>query len=235
MLVDRTSHAPVLGLFSGFVHDWIPLIDEYYYCTCHHFLPPLPWLTHPSVRHRSLSIGKFLASCTALDLLWLYIVYHNSITSVGGVAVSDAAIRHLSAHFTLLSECSDMLPTPHQIWLTPPCDAIRLRPGGCFKPRSASGKLHLFLLQLNPYPIMSNPLTPHLPDLRRIVTTHNEQGVAVVQSDLRLSAQVILAPLIKHHTNTRLRTWKPSKGRGLLRYGSRLTQYQPTIPTNCTF
>jgi hypothetical protein len=37
---------------------------------------------------------------------------------------------------------------------------------------------------------MSNPLTPYLPDLRRIVTTHDERGVAIVQSDLRLSAEV---------------------------------------------
>lgn len=28
----KTSHAPVLGLFGAFVNDWIPLIDEYYYC-----------------------------------------------------------------------------------------------------------------------------------------------------------------------------------------------------------
>jgi len=32
-LVNRTSHAPLLGLFSTFVNDWIPLIDEYYYYT----------------------------------------------------------------------------------------------------------------------------------------------------------------------------------------------------------
>ncbi|KAF5385206.1 hypothetical protein D9615_001495 [Tricholomella constricta] len=29
----RASHAPLLGLFGAFVHDWIPLIDEYYYYT----------------------------------------------------------------------------------------------------------------------------------------------------------------------------------------------------------
>ncbi|KAF8078660.1 hypothetical protein FPV67DRAFT_70050 [Lyophyllum atratum] len=33
---------------------------------------------------------------------------------------------------------------------------------------------------------MSNPLADHLPDLRRIVTGHNEHGVAVVESDRRL-------------------------------------------------
>ncbi|KAF9457061.1 peroxisome membrane protein [Collybia nuda] len=32
-LVEQTSHAPLLGLLSGFIHDWIPLIDEYYYYT----------------------------------------------------------------------------------------------------------------------------------------------------------------------------------------------------------
>ncbi|KAF9015127.1 hypothetical protein BDQ17DRAFT_1418242 [Cyathus striatus] len=33
---------------------------------------------------------------------------------------------------------------------------------------------------------MSNPLPTFLPDLRRIVTAHNAQGVAVVQSDISL-------------------------------------------------
>ncbi|RDB28795.1 hypothetical protein Hypma_015560 [Hypsizygus marmoreus] len=35
---------------------------------------------------------------------------------------------------------------------------------------------------------MSNPLASFLPDLRRIVTAHDEEGVAVVQSDIRLVA-----------------------------------------------
>jgi hypothetical protein len=30
---NRASQAPLLGLFGAFIHDWIPLIDEYYYCT----------------------------------------------------------------------------------------------------------------------------------------------------------------------------------------------------------
>lgn len=32
VFADRASRAPLLGLFGGFVKDWIPLIDEYYYC-----------------------------------------------------------------------------------------------------------------------------------------------------------------------------------------------------------
>ncbi|KAF9457062.1 hypothetical protein BDZ94DRAFT_1274138 [Collybia nuda] len=36
---------------------------------------------------------------------------------------------------------------------------------------------------------MPNPAISNLPDLRRIVTTHDEQGVAKVQSDMHLSAQ----------------------------------------------
>ncbi|OBZ78670.1 Peroxisomal membrane protein PEX16 [Grifola frondosa] len=28
-----TAHAPLLGIFSAFVNDWVPLIDEYYYYT----------------------------------------------------------------------------------------------------------------------------------------------------------------------------------------------------------
>lgn len=42
---DRTTHTPILGLMSAFVKDWIPLIDEYYYCKasirCPCFVPHL--------------------------------------------------------------------------------------------------------------------------------------------------------------------------------------------------
>ena len=38
--------------------------------------------------------------------------------------------------------------------------------------------------------LMSSPAL-HLPPLRRIVTTHNEQGVAAIQSDTLLVAEVI--------------------------------------------
>ena len=31
--VDRTSHTPLIGLFGALLKDWIPLIDDYYYCT----------------------------------------------------------------------------------------------------------------------------------------------------------------------------------------------------------
>jgi len=31
--VKKTSHAPVLGLLSAFINDWMPLIDEYYFYT----------------------------------------------------------------------------------------------------------------------------------------------------------------------------------------------------------
>ncbi len=32
-VAEKTSHAPLLGLFGALMKDWIPLIDEYYYCT----------------------------------------------------------------------------------------------------------------------------------------------------------------------------------------------------------
>ncbi|CCL99040.1 uncharacterized protein FIBRA_01049 [Fibroporia radiculosa] len=32
-IAQATSNAPLIGLFSAFVKDWIPLIDEYYYYT----------------------------------------------------------------------------------------------------------------------------------------------------------------------------------------------------------
>lgn len=31
-VVDTTINVPILGLVSALVKDWIPLIDEYYYC-----------------------------------------------------------------------------------------------------------------------------------------------------------------------------------------------------------
>ena len=31
---NKTAHTPFIGIFSAFVRDWIPLINEYYYCTC---------------------------------------------------------------------------------------------------------------------------------------------------------------------------------------------------------
>lgn len=31
-VIDRTANAPLLGLLSAVAKDWIPLIDEYYYC-----------------------------------------------------------------------------------------------------------------------------------------------------------------------------------------------------------
>ena len=31
--VTQTARTPLLGLFGSFVKDWIPLINEYYYCT----------------------------------------------------------------------------------------------------------------------------------------------------------------------------------------------------------
>ncbi|EJF66760.1 peroxisome membrane protein [Dichomitus squalens LYAD-421 SS1] len=32
-IADKTAHTPFIGIFSAFVKDWIPLIDEYYYYT----------------------------------------------------------------------------------------------------------------------------------------------------------------------------------------------------------
>lgn len=29
---DSVSNAPLMGLFSALIKDWMPLIDEYYYC-----------------------------------------------------------------------------------------------------------------------------------------------------------------------------------------------------------
>ncbi|KAF8898785.1 hypothetical protein BD779DRAFT_1464872 [Infundibulicybe gibba] len=44
----------------------------------------------------------------------------------------------------------------------------------------------------SPY-LMSNPLPPLIPDLRRVVTSHNEDGISIVQSDKRLVAEDMAA------------------------------------------
>lgn len=31
-MADRTASIPLLGIASAFLKDWMPLIDEYYYC-----------------------------------------------------------------------------------------------------------------------------------------------------------------------------------------------------------
>lgn len=38
-IADKTARAPLIGVFGALVKDWIPLIDEYYYCA--YFLPCL--------------------------------------------------------------------------------------------------------------------------------------------------------------------------------------------------
>jgi len=32
-IADKVAHVPLLGLFGALVRDWMPLIDEYYYCS----------------------------------------------------------------------------------------------------------------------------------------------------------------------------------------------------------
>jgi hypothetical protein len=34
---NKTSSIPLLNLFSAVINDWIPLIEEYYYCEKHSF------------------------------------------------------------------------------------------------------------------------------------------------------------------------------------------------------
>jgi peroxin-16 len=33
IFADSVAHTPLLGLFGTLVKDWMPLIDEYYYCS----------------------------------------------------------------------------------------------------------------------------------------------------------------------------------------------------------
>jgi hypothetical protein len=32
VLVEKAANVPLLGLLGAFLKDWMPLIDEYYYC-----------------------------------------------------------------------------------------------------------------------------------------------------------------------------------------------------------
>lgn len=31
-VVEKTANTPIIGIISSLVKDWIPLVDEYYYC-----------------------------------------------------------------------------------------------------------------------------------------------------------------------------------------------------------
>ncbi|KAJ7487563.1 peroxisomal membrane protein PEX16 [Mycena galericulata] len=59
---EMTSQTPLLGLFGALVKDWVPLIDEYYYCQSFTIFVAI---SLPTYRHCSLSICESRSVCSA--------------------------------------------------------------------------------------------------------------------------------------------------------------------------
>lgn len=82
---DRTTHTPILGLMSAFVKDWIPLIDEYYYCKasirCPCFVPHLTLF----LRYGHMNIShSFLYSSSRITLSLFFPLFLYTILSSCG-------------------------------------------------------------------------------------------------------------------------------------------------------
>lgn len=73
--VSSTVHKPLIGLFGSLVGDWIPLIDQYYYCEFTKFssIALLIW----NGRYRPLA-GLTIIRCTLISIpLFAVISYVN--------------------------------------------------------------------------------------------------------------------------------------------------------------
>lgn len=81
-VAESFSTTPILGLFGTLVQDWIPLIDEYYYCMfC--WICTFKLLTYLQIPHPDISCGQdvdvfylsIYQSCIMLKWNW----YHMSL------------------------------------------------------------------------------------------------------------------------------------------------------------
>lgn len=61
---------PVLGVVSAFVKDWIPLIDEYHYCTC---VSTWPYSGTDCVLSQTLLLSCFVISLSSL--CYVYVLF----------------------------------------------------------------------------------------------------------------------------------------------------------------
>lgn len=73
-VAESFSTTPILGLFGTLVQDWIPLIDEYYYCMfC--WICTFKLLTYLQILHLDISCGQ--------DVFYLYISQCISLNEIG--------------------------------------------------------------------------------------------------------------------------------------------------------
>lgn len=84
-LAVTASRAPLLGIFGAFMHDWIPLIDEYYYCAWHHL-----WTIHvhllTNFRCQTLPLKRWkIVRCGHPWVFFACVLYYNDIAVICGV------------------------------------------------------------------------------------------------------------------------------------------------------
>ncbi|KAH9837218.1 peroxisomal membrane protein PEX16 [Rhodofomes roseus] len=61
---NKTANAPLLGLFSALMRDWVPLIDEYHYCES-----SIPTAPHPPPSAQTASLTPSNRHCTLVLLI----------------------------------------------------------------------------------------------------------------------------------------------------------------------
>lgn len=85
---DKTTQTPLIGVLGALVKDWIPLIDEYYYCACFSSrcarMSSVWALTTPSRRYCSIVPGWHIR----VSLSCLVRIYTCTIPSSGSCPTS---------------------------------------------------------------------------------------------------------------------------------------------------
>lgn len=110
-LATGVSHTPLFGLFGAFIQDWIPLIDEYYYCMCC-FIFFLYVPAYSLTRHRSLAFD-----ICHLAFVMMYFIKQNQLN----VVIFEP--REMTSSYSLF----ELMNSPSQIcWMYVPCDLTRL-------------------------------------------------------------------------------------------------------------
>ncbi|THH19751.1 hypothetical protein EW146_g1499 [Bondarzewia mesenterica] len=127
---DGTANIPIFNLLGGFLKDWVPLIDEYYYsgaCSRSGF-----------VEHERAVLSPSPITVVRISVMYPHLSYSSLLLA-----------------FFVLANHLPLDPMPEQATAPPP------------------------------------------PDVRRIVTTHNPQGVVIVKSDTTIPSTPILSPNIR--------------------------------------
>ena len=88
---DKTANAPLLGLFSALMKDWIPLIDEYYYCAPSRSIYHNIRLTsHFLNRHCSLACSR-LGHLRIVHVIFMFACYLLSPSLLGPLVALEIA------------------------------------------------------------------------------------------------------------------------------------------------